>query len=168
MFCKRHGIRNLSLQGEQLSADNESSDAFVSSFAEEEQQLSLHQIFNCDETGLLLPDKTLASSFEKSADGKKKSKDRVTINANATGSMKLPLQLIGKAKGLSYFRGLRMDLLPVGSRMHGWATEIHGCPRRFSMHGSMTLLSLQCVESSLHLAYHRKLFWYWITALHTQ
>ena len=41
-----------------------------------------YQIFNCDETGLyfrLLPDQTLASSFEKSAAGK--SQDRVTINA---------------------------------------------------------------------------------------
>ena len=44
---------------------------------------SLDQIFNCDETGLnfgLLPAKTLARSFEKSADGRKKSKDRVTLN----------------------------------------------------------------------------------------
>ena len=34
----------------------------------------MDQIFNCDETGLnfrLLPDKTLAASFETSADGKK-------------------------------------------------------------------------------------------------
>ena len=60
-------------------------------------------LFNCEEKGLnfrLLPDKSLASSFEKSADGRKKVK-RVTINAcaNATGTVKLPLQLIGKAKG---------------------------------------------------------------------
>ena len=84
----------------------------------EEQELNLHQIFNCDETGLnfrLLPDKTLAASFEKSADGRKLSKEKVTINAcaNATGSMKLPLQLIGKAIRPRCHRGLRIDLLPV-------------------------------------------------------
>lgn len=42
---------------------------------------------------------TLAHAFEKSADGRKKSKERVTINAcvNTSGTIKLPLQLIGKA-----------------------------------------------------------------------
>ena len=119
-FCKRHGIRNLSLEGEKLSADTEASAAFVTSFRGfvEEHQLTLNQIFNCDETGLnfrLLPEKTLAASFEHSADGRKLSKERVTINAcaNATGTIKLPLQVIGKAKHPRCFRGLRMDLLPV-------------------------------------------------------
>ena len=46
-FCKRHGIRNLSLQGEKLSADNEASDEFVSSFAEFVEPQ--YQIFNCDD-----------------------------------------------------------------------------------------------------------------------
>ena len=95
-------------------------DEFVSSFSTfvKGEKFSMHQIFNCDETGLyyrLLPDKTLAASFEKSADSRKKSKDRVTINAcsNATGSIKLPLHLIGKAKKPRCFKGLKMDLFPV-------------------------------------------------------
>ena len=119
-FCKRHGIRNLSLEGEKLSAHTETSATFITSFNEfvEEHQLTLNQIFNCDETGLnfrLLPDKTLAASFEHFADGRKLSKERVTVNAcaNATGTIKLPLQVIGKAKRPRCFRGLRMDLLPV-------------------------------------------------------
>ena len=112
--------RNLSLEGEKLSADTEASATFITSFNEfvEEHQLTLNQIFNCDETGLnfrLLPNKTLAASFEHSADGRKLSKERVTINAcaNATGTIKLPLQVIGKAKRPRCFRGLRMELLPV-------------------------------------------------------
>ena len=44
-----------------------------------------NQIFRCDETGLyhykLLPKKTLASSFEKTTDIRKKQKERVTVNA---------------------------------------------------------------------------------------
>ena len=77
-FCKRHGIHNLSLQGEKLSADIEASVEFVS-FAEfvEQHHFTLNQVFNCDKTGLnfcLLPDKTLASSFERSADGREKVK----------------------------------------------------------------------------------------------
>ena len=48
----------------------------------EQHHLTLNQIFNCDETGLnfrLLPDKTLASSFEKSADGRKKVKRELQL-----------------------------------------------------------------------------------------
>ena len=119
-FCKRHGIRNLSLECEKLSADTEASATFITSFNEfvEEHQLTLNQIFNCDETGLnfhLLLNKTLAAFFEHSADGRKLSKERVTINAcaNATGTIKLPLQVIGKAKRPKCVRGLRMELLPV-------------------------------------------------------
>ena len=41
-FCKRHGIRNLTVQGEKLSADNEAVDSYVSSFSKfvEEKKLS--------------------------------------------------------------------------------------------------------------------------------
>ena len=76
-FCKRHGIRNLSLQGEKLSADREGGEDFITFFTEfiEEKGFNLDQIINCDETGLnfrLLPDSTLATAFEKSADGRRR------------------------------------------------------------------------------------------------
>ena len=47
----------------------------------------------------MLPGHTLASVNNR-PDGKKKAKDRVTLNtcANASGTIKLPLLLIGKAK----------------------------------------------------------------------
>ena len=128
-FCRRHGIRNLSLQGEKLSADTEAAKEFVPSFNKyiKEKSLSLDQIFNADETGLcfrLLPDKTLAGAFEKSASNRKKSKDRITLNAcaNASGTIKLPLQVIGKAKRPRCFKGINMDLLPVkySSQKNAW------------------------------------------------
>ena len=108
-FCKRHRIHNLSLEGEKLSADTEASATFITSFHEfvEEHQLTLNQIFNCDETGLnfrLLLDKTLVASFEHSADERKLMEEswteRVTITActNATGPIRLPCQVIGKGK----------------------------------------------------------------------
>ena len=71
-FKNRHGIRQLTLQGELLSADPSAANdfkAFLSEFVEQ-QGFSLHQIFNADETGLywcLLPNKTLADSTEKFA-----------------------------------------------------------------------------------------------------
>ena len=69
----------MSLEGEILSADTEANATFVTSFNEfgEEHQLTLNQIFNRDETGLifhLLPDKTLAASFEHSVDERKQGK----------------------------------------------------------------------------------------------
>ena len=53
-FCKRHGIRQLSVQGEKLSNDEKQAEVFVSAFREliQTKNLSLNQIFNCDETGL--------------------------------------------------------------------------------------------------------------------
>lgn len=119
-FCNRHCIRELCLQGEKLSADKPSADKFVSSFQAfvKDAGYSLEQIFNCDETGLfhkLLPRKTLAGHFEKSADGRKTQKDRVTISAcaNASGDIKLPLVLIGKSKNPRCFKHISRDHLPV-------------------------------------------------------
>ena len=57
-FCRRHGIRQLSMQGEKLSADKEAADTFVCTFRKlvKEKNLSSNQIFNCDETAWsLLP-----------------------------------------------------------------------------------------------------------------
>ena len=130
-FCKRHGIRNLSVEGEKLSADKDGADSFVISFSHfiKEKKFSLDQIFNCDETGLyfrLLPDVTLAASFEKTADGRKKAKDRITLNAcsNASGTIKLPLHMIGKSQRPRCFKGVNMDLLPVKycGQKNAWMT----------------------------------------------
>lgn len=130
-FCERHGIRSLSIHGEKLSADKGAAAKFVSSFTKfvKDEKLSLDNIFNCDETGLyfrMLPDRTLAASFEKSASGRKKSKDRVTINAcaNASGTVMLPLHLIGKSKRPRCFKGVNMDLLPLtySGQKNAWMT----------------------------------------------
>ncbi len=133
-FSKRHGIRQLSLQGEKLSADKPAADNFILTFREfvETNGYTLNQIFNCDETGLyykLLPKKTLASSFEKCADGRKSQKERVTINAcsNALGTIKLPLLLIGKSKNPRCFKNVHRERLPViyRNQSNAWVnTEI--------------------------------------------
>ena len=108
------------LQGEKLSADHPAADNFIPDFQEfiHKKAYSLHQVFNIDETGLyykLLPPKTLAAHFEKSADGRKTQKQRVTISAcsNATGTIKLPLLFIGKAKNPRCFQHINRDDLPV-------------------------------------------------------
>ena len=103
-FKNRHGIRQLTMQGESLSADTSAADDFKLSFSRfvEEESFSLHQVFNADETGLywrLLPNKTLADGTEKTAKNMKTSKDRVTLMAtgNASGDFHLPLVFIHKS-----------------------------------------------------------------------
>ena len=63
---------------------------------------SLNQIINCVETGLfckMFPGRGL-TAIHSDPCGIKKPKERVTINvcSNASGSIKLPLLLIGKVK----------------------------------------------------------------------
>ena len=62
----------------------------------------------------MLPGHTLAS-VHKRLDGTKKAKYRVTINtcANASGTIKLPLLLIGKAKNPRCFRNPNKEALPI-------------------------------------------------------
>ena len=117
-FLKRYNLRCLSVQGEQASADIISACEFQHDFEAVVSGYDTEQVFNCDETGLqfrLLPQKTLAHAFEKRAEGRKKSKDRVTISAcaNATGTIKLPLLLIGKAARPRCFTRTDMRKLPV-------------------------------------------------------
>ena len=119
-FKNRHGIRQLTMQGESLSADTSAADDFKLSFSMlvEEERFSLHQVFNADETGLywhLLPNKTLADGTEKTAKNMKTSKDRVTLmaTANASGDFRLPLVFIHKSAKPRCFSGMNVSALPV-------------------------------------------------------
>lgn len=115
-FKNRHGIRELDIAGEKLSADSEAANKFVDTFKKETENYDPDLVYNADETGLnwkALPRKTLASKREQSAPGHKVSKDRVTIMvcANSTGTHRLPLLLIGKAKKPRAFKNVAK--LPV-------------------------------------------------------
>ena len=67
-FGKRHGIKNISIQGEKESADMIFAADYQFHFNSMIADYSHEQVFNCDETGLqfrLLLQKTLASLFER-------------------------------------------------------------------------------------------------------
>ena len=71
---KRHGIRQIGICREKLSADPAEVKRFQEKFFKivEEEELTPDQIYNCDETGLnykMLPKRTLAPSTEKQAPG---------------------------------------------------------------------------------------------------
>ena len=79
-FKERHGIRELSIQGERLSLDNSGSDEFKEIFNSILQQggYDLDNVYNADETGLAwksLPRRTLAGREETQAAGRKNPKD---------------------------------------------------------------------------------------------
>ena len=119
-FCNRHGIRQVSMEGEKLSADVTAPEPFKKELLQyiEQAGLTMEQVYNCDETGLcfrMLPDKTLAGRAEKGASGMKKQKERVTLMAcsNATGSHKLPLMFIGKSANPRCFKNVNKSALPV-------------------------------------------------------
>ena len=119
-WLHRYGIRELRFQGESLSADTSAVEPIRQKLLKliEDQQLTLNQVFNADETGLywhLLPEKTLAGSYEKTAKNFKKPKDRVSIlaTANASGNFRLPLLLIGKSKNPRALKNINLSALPV-------------------------------------------------------
>ena len=103
-FCIRHGVTQLSLQGEKLSSDRTALEPSKKQLQKliERENLTLQNIYNCDETGLcyrMLPNKTLTAWSKKEAAGMKKRKERVTFMAcsNAMGSHKLQSVFVGKA-----------------------------------------------------------------------
>lgn len=86
------------------------------------------QVYNADESGLfwrMLPQKTFVHRTEESAPGRKMSKDRITFMpyANATGTHKLKLLVIGKAKSPRAFKNLTHLPVTYKNQAKGWVTR---------------------------------------------
>lgn len=82
-FCKRHGINELSLQGEKLSSNESATEPF-----KKKLHLTLEQVYNCDETGLcykMLPEKTLVTRSEKGAKGMSKGNEEAERSGYSYG-----------------------------------------------------------------------------------
>ena len=129
-FCNRFGIKSLAISGEKASADVAADDKFVSFFNDLTNGYSLNQIFNCDEIGLfykMLPGRTL-TTIHSDLSGTKRAKELVIINAcsNASGSIKLPLLFIGKAKNPRCSRRIEKSALPVvyRSQKNTWVDTV--------------------------------------------
>ncbi|XP_033229782.1 jerky protein homolog-like [Belonocnema kinseyi] len=125
-FKARHGMREVRL----ASADTESADKAGFEIRQflVENGYSLDNVYNADETGILhksLPVKTLAFAEEKCPTGFKDSKERVTIMncANATGSHKIPLLIIGNSVKPRCFKTVKVEF-PVNyaCQSNSWMT----------------------------------------------
>ncbi|KAL0852532.1 hypothetical protein ABMA27_017022 [Loxostege sticticalis] len=118
-FEHRHGIRELAIQGEKLSADTSAIAEFRVKLKGviEEHKLLLCQIYNADETGLYwraMPTRTPAGGNETSAPGYKKNKDRITVLCGANASKEHELKLaVGKSKNPRAFKHVDTLTLPV-------------------------------------------------------
>lgn len=104
-FKRRYGIRFLSMTGESNSCNEDAYNTFKKTFENllKNHNFTADQVYNADESGLywrLIPTKTFVSSLEETASGRKLPKDRITFLpcANASGSHKLKLCIIGKSK----------------------------------------------------------------------
>jgi hypothetical protein len=122
-FKQRFGIRKLTVKGEKLSAPEEGIEEFKAELRKliSKDNVNVRLIYNADESALVyknLPSKTLVGPEERSADGFKAQKSRITFMGcvNTTGEHKLPLCILGTAKqprcfkpgeiqdlGISYF-----------------------------------------------------------------
>lgn len=126
-FKFRHGVRELDLAGEKLSADSAAAENFIEKFKTASESYDAEFVYNADETGLVwkaLPKTTLASKRESSAPGHKVSKERVTVLncANSTGNHKLPLLLIGKSRNPRAFKNVKKLPLFYKSQPKAWMT----------------------------------------------
>lgn len=129
-FKIRHGIKKLAISGEKLSADEDAAEKFVEEFQElvTKEKLTPDQIYNADESGLFwrcLPKVTLANANETGAPGIKESKERLTFLscANAAGTHKCKLLLIGKSKNPRALKGVKVCPVIYKANKRAWMTS---------------------------------------------
>lgn len=127
-FKCRHGLRAIKICGEKLSNDQTSVAPFIATLKAKVDSLNLTatQVYNADESALfwkMLPEKTMVRFDEKTAPGRKVSKERVTFLActNADGSHKLKLLVIGKSKNPRAFKNVDLPVEYKNSK-NAWMT----------------------------------------------
>nr|XP_046472573.1 jerky protein homolog-like [Neodiprion pinetum] len=114
------------IHGEALSVDSSAAENFKASFQTIlNEGFSREDVYNADETGIhwiSLPRKSLASQEETAARGFKVSKDRVTAMtcANAAGTHKLPLLIIGKSMKPRCFKNIVTLPVTYNAQKSAW------------------------------------------------
>ena len=110
--------------------DTEAAENYVEVFNKMvmEDKLLPSQIYNADETGLLwrcIPRNTLATNQESNISGWKESKERVTVLccANASGSHKLKLLVVGKSMHPRCFKNSKVLPVHYTANKRAWMTR---------------------------------------------
>ena len=152
-FKGRHSIIQKRICGESAAVSTETCAQWIdTTLPTLLEGYELRDVFNADETGLfykLLPNKTLAFKKEP-CHGGKHSKDRVTVlvGANADGSEKLPLLVIGKSKKPRCFKNVKSLPVQYDASKKAWMNStifeswIRKLDRHFSQQQRNVLLIL--------------------------
>jgi hypothetical protein len=130
-FKIRISLHNLKLTGEAASADIHAASTFPAELAKliEQSGYCASKIFNVDETTLFwkkMPETTFLAKEDKTAQGHKPAKDRLTLllGGNASGDFKLKPLLVYHSENPRAFKGKVKTLLPVTWRSNSkaWVT----------------------------------------------
>jgi hypothetical protein len=130
-FKIRTNLHNLKHTSEGASADIHAASTFPAELAKlvEQGGYCASQIFNVDETALFwkkMPETTFLAEEEKTAQGHKPEKDRLTLllGGNASGDFKLKSLLVYHSENPRAFKGKVKTLLPVTWRSNSkaWVT----------------------------------------------
>ena len=115
-FRNRHGLFNVMTRGESGSADSSGVEPFRARLHKliNEENLTLTQVYNADETGFFwrsMPRNTQVSKHEAKTRGKKLCKRRISAlcGANASGTHRLKLCVVGKSKKPHAFKNLDIE-----------------------------------------------------------
>jgi DDE superfamily endonuclease./Tc5 transposase DNA-binding domain./CENP-B N-terminal DNA-binding domain. len=128
-FKQRHGIRKRDVSGKVMSADVEAAERYSELFHNlvEQNKLLPTQIYNANETVLFwrcLPNSTAACAMKKTAKCSKLNRSRVTVLlcANADGSHKMKLFVVGKFKKPRSFKNTIHLPVIYNRQGHAWMT----------------------------------------------
>lgn len=147
----RHGLTFKSVCGERATVDEATCEQWLSGKLRDLlASYSLDDVFNADETALyfkLLPNKTITYKDDSCAGGKR-SKERITVMlcANATGTERCRLLVIGKASKPRCFKGIRTYPVDYRANSKAWMTAeifsdwVRALDRKFASQGRKILL----------------------------
>jgi len=128
-WARSHNLRNVALWGQGGSADMEAAAPRITKIRKQLEDYPAERIYNMDETGPFyrcIPNRAYVQAGQRrQVRGTKdmKAQDRITLvlACNATGSPKIPVAMIGKAKQPKFFKPPRDRCpLPYFSQPSAW------------------------------------------------
>jgi hypothetical protein len=123
----RHRIRSFRRFGESGSVDPATIESSLPRIQAVTAQFAAADIYNMDETGLFYRMQADNSLAKKQLEGRKQSKERITVAlcANASGSDKLPLWILEKYANPRCFKNINRNALGCRytSNRHAWMTQ---------------------------------------------
>uniref|UniRef100_UPI00398EA6BC jerky protein homolog n=1 Tax=Pristiophorus japonicus TaxID=55135 RepID=UPI00398EA6BC len=130
-FKRHYGIRQLKVCGEKASAGHEATESYIDELVKliADENFLAEQFYNADKTALFwccIPRKILATAEEMQPADVKDINDRLIVLAcaNATGTHKCKLMVIGKSQHPRCFKGVRIFSAHYYANKKAWVTRV--------------------------------------------